>query len=124
MSDDIDIDAKVQSVSPVTVEFTAGPLIMFWALQRLHGGQKVGDFSGDNRDNVPDAVTIDPAGLQAGETFPYSMAVMAPAADVQYQAVVQVVQAGKAVANHEFSGQLAANKAVNLKGTITLSRQK
>ena len=118
-----DITAEVRGASMVTIEFAAGPLIMFWALQRLRNTTKVADFSGGNNDNVLDSVVIDPGTLVPGETFPYSMAILAPSADVQYNATVRVVQNGATLAHAPFAGSLDANKAINCAGMITLVKK-
>jgi hypothetical protein len=115
------ISADVLPIGAIVVEFVAGPLIMFWALQRLRDGKKVDDWSGDNRDAVADAVALDPASLQTGDTFPFSMAILAPAVDSAYDAIVRVVQNGQSIAEARFQDTLKANKAVNCAGVLTLT---
>ncbi len=117
MSDNI--QATIQKTGTVIVEFTVGPLIMFWALQRIRSGKKLDDWSGNNDDAQPDVVSLDPVTIQVGDTYPYSMAVFAPASDVSYDAIVRIIQGGKTIQEHHFKDTLAANKAVNCAGTIT-----
>jgi len=116
-----DIQATIQKTGTVIVEFAVGPLIMFWALQRIRGGKRVDDWSGNNDDAEPDVVSVDPVTIQAGDTFPYSMAVFAPPSDADYDALVRIIQAGKTIQEHHFKGSLAANKAVNCAGTISFT---
>jgi len=116
-----DIEVSLQKTGTVIVEFTVGPLIMFWGSQRIRAGKKIEEWSGNNDDALPDTVSIDPVTIQAGDTFPYSMAVFAPAQDVSYDALVRIIQGGQTIKDHHFTGQLSANKAVNCAGTITFS---
>jgi hypothetical protein len=122
MSNDNDMTVTVGKTGTVSIEFIAGPLIMFWGLQRLRNQSKVSDFTGGNSDAILDSVAIDPNTLIPGETFPYGMAILAPSRDVTYDAVVRIIQQGQTLSEVPFRGELKANKAINCAGIITLVR--
>src|SRR3569832_1753628 len=104
-----DIEVSLQKTGTVIVEFTVGPLIMFWGSQRIRAGKKIEEWSGNNDDALPDTVSIAHVTIQAGDTFPYSMAVFAPAQDVSYDALVRIMRGGRAGGGRRGAGRGSAN---------------